>query len=109
MGEYAWHSANSGSETHPVGQKPPNAFGLHDMLGNVWEWCQDVWHDNYQGAPGDGSAWEQGGNASYRLLRGGSWYAPPVSVRSADRSHYSPAYPYNDIGLRLVVVGARTL
>lgn len=60
-------------KTTAVGSFPPNSFGLYDMHGNVWEWCQDVWHGNYNGAPTDGSAWESGGNSQSRLLRGGSW------------------------------------
>ena len=82
---YAW--APEGlcrEETTPVGRFPPNAFGLYDMHGNVWEWCQDVWHDNYNGAPADGSSWETGGS-DYRVLRGGSWNDNAVSCRSADR------------------------
>ena len=69
-------------ETIPVGSfKVANAFGLYDMHGNVWEWCLDYWHDDYQGAPTDGSAWLTGGNDSYRLLRGGSWNGYPHSCR----------------------------
>ncbi|MCY7333365.1 MAG: bifunctional serine/threonine-protein kinase/formylglycine-generating enzyme family protein [Pseudanabaena sp. CAN_BIN31] len=71
---YAWYDKNSGSETHPVGEKLPNAWGLHDMHGNVWEWCEDVWHDNYNDAPNDGTAWLIGsGEQNRRALRGGSW------------------------------------
>jgi formylglycine-generating enzyme required for sulfatase activity len=62
-----------------------NAFGLHDMHGNVWEWCQDHWHDNYDGAPTDGSAWIEGGDESYRVRRGGSWINSPGICRSAFR------------------------
>jgi formylglycine-generating enzyme required for sulfatase activity len=65
----------------PVGQFPPNAFGLYDMHGNVWEWCQDNWHSNYNGAPIDGSAWLSG-NAGH-IIRGGSWNCPPWYCRSA--------------------------
>jgi len=55
--DYAWYTENSDGKTHPVGKKQPNAWGLHDVHGNVWEWCQDTWHENYKGAPVDGSAW----------------------------------------------------
>jgi formylglycine-generating enzyme required for sulfatase activity len=68
-----------------VGSYPPNAFGLHDMHGNVSEWCEDVWHDNYDGAPSDGSARVSGGDASFRVLRGGNWSTSPVYLRSASR------------------------
>jgi len=72
-----------------VGQKLPNAFGLYDMHGNVWEWCQDWWHEGYSGAPADGSAWEAGGG-SYRVIRGGSWLAYAGSCRSAYRTYDDP-------------------
>ena len=72
LDDYAWYSENSGSETHPVGQNNPNPWGLYDIHGNVWEWCQDNWHGNYDGAPSDGSAWESG-SGSDRVDRGGSW------------------------------------
>jgi formylglycine-generating enzyme required for sulfatase activity len=83
----------------------PNAFGLHDMHGNVWEWTQDVWHDNYTGAPSDGSAWLVGGNKNLRILRGGSWVNNPQYLRSAKRNGIWPAYRYDFNGFRL----ARTL
>ncbi|MDF0553311.1 SUMF1/EgtB/PvdO family nonheme iron enzyme [Kamptonema sp. UHCC 0994] len=75
-------------ETTDVGSFPPNAFGLYDMHGNVWEWCSDRWHDNYTGAPNDGSSWETGGNDN-RVQRGGSWANHAVNCRSAYRSYYS--------------------
>jgi formylglycine-generating enzyme required for sulfatase activity len=53
----------------PVGSFRPNAFGIYDMEGNVWEWAEDSWHDSYEGAPADGSAWLQGGDATYRVIR----------------------------------------
>jgi len=63
------------NRTHEVGGKKPNALGLYDMYGNVWEWCEDWFHDSYEGAPTDGSAWVSGGEQKTRVLRGGSWYA----------------------------------
>ncbi len=75
----------------PVGSFAPNAFGLHDKLGNVWEWVEDTWHDTYNGAPADGKAWSSGGaistlsNQEWRVLRGGSWIIDPRDARSADR------------------------
>lgn len=65
--------ADSFDVAAPVGSFEPNPFGLHDMLGNVWEWTEDCWHDNYTGAPDDGSAWRSG-DCAYRVLRGGSWH-----------------------------------
>lgn len=86
----AWHKDNSSKQTHPVGQKQANAFGLYDVHGNVWEWCEDVWHKNYNGAPTDGSIWSSGGNSSYRVIRGGSWINFSL-LRSATRA-------WNDLG-----------
>ena len=95
-------------ETTPVGQFPPNAFGLYDMHGNVWEWCADTWHDNYEGAPSDGSAW-LGSDNDYQVLRGGSWNDIPNSCRSARRLRYGRGYNYQDRGFRVVCVSGRTL
>ncbi|VXD17207.1 Serine/threonine protein kinase (fragment) [Planktothrix serta PCC 8927] len=72
-------------KTTVVGSFPPNAFGLYDMHGNLWEWCADPWHKNYQGAPTDGSVWESGGNTRYRVMRGGSWGNGASYCRSANR------------------------
>lgn len=86
--EVAWYEENSGNTTHPVGNKKPNGYGLYDMSGNVWEWCEDTWHDSYNDAPTDSSAWTNIKN-SYRVLRGGSWYTYTrscrVSIRFYDR------------------------
>lgn len=70
----------------PVGYfDAPNAFGLHDMHGNIWEWCSDIWHDNYHGAPGDSNAWFDSGDLGYRVQRGGCWRDNAISCRSAFR------------------------
>ncbi|WP_370576075.1 SUMF1/EgtB/PvdO family nonheme iron enzyme [Methanomethylovorans sp.] len=101
LGEYAWYRDNSGDVTAPVGQKKPNAWGLYDMHGNVWEWVQDSWHDDYQGAPTDGSAWIDS-HSSYCLSRGGSWFEYDGSCRSAVRYTYGPASRTELIGFRLL-------
>ena len=102
LGQYAWFDQNSGNQTHPVGQLQPNAWGLFDMLGNIWEWCQDVWHDNYTSAPSDGNAWEQGGDVRYRLLRGGAWNNNHDGCRPACRNRYAPDDRSNSLGCRVV-------
>ncbi len=91
-------------KTIDVGKFPPNAFGLYDMHGNVWEWCQDTWHYNYNGAPKDGSAWVSGNDNDYRLLRGGSWNNDPRGCRSADRFNRFPGGRLFNFGFRVVVV-----
>ena len=88
-------------QTIAVGSFPPNAFGLYDMHGNVQEWCADYYHDSYQGAPTDGSAWVEGSRS--RVLRGGSWYYFPRNCRSAYRNRYTPGYRSIGIGFRVVV------
>ena len=100
--EVAWYLDNSGGKTHPVGGKKPNELGLYDMTGNVFEWCSDRWHDNYQGAPTDGSSWESG-SSSFRVLRGGSWFVNALGCRSADRGLSSPDFCCLFIGFRVVL------
>lgn len=97
----AWFKYNSGAETHPVAQKYPNAWGLYDMSGNVYEWCQDCSHFNYQGAPSDGSAWENPATSD-RVIRGGSWDTEAEGCRSAFRDPSDPDSGRSTVGLRLV-------
>ncbi len=99
----AWYDKNSGGKTHPVGQKQPNAFGLYDMHGNVWEWCEDDWHNSYNGAPNDGRAWvDISARGSYRVARGGSWGSNAVRSRSAYRPGNTPGARVNYLGFRLL-------
>jgi formylglycine-generating enzyme required for sulfatase activity len=95
-------------QTTEVGSFPANAFGLKDMHGHVWEWCSDYWHDNYNGAPSDGSAWITGGDDSRRMLRGGSWDLNPRYCRSAIRNRDNPDLGYSLNGFRVVVSSAWT-
>jgi formylglycine-generating enzyme required for sulfatase activity len=90
-------------KTAPVKQFKPNGFGLYDTSGNVWEWVQDCWVDNYQGAPTDGSAREasKGKSCEFRSLRGGGWYSIPAFLRSAFRSRDLPGAAYYGTGFRL--------
>jgi formylglycine-generating enzyme required for sulfatase activity len=91
-------------QTTPVGMFPANAWGLHDMHGNVWEWCLDHWHDSYEGAPSDGSAWltPSASEKEQRLLRGGSWFDDPGNCRSAYRGLALPDIAHFSIGYRVV-------
>ena len=87
--------------TTPVDHFAPNQWGLYDMHGNVWEWVQDVVHDNYEGAPNTGRAWEEGGDRARRVLRGGSWLYKPRYLRSALRNGFSAARSNGVIGFRV--------
>jgi formylglycine-generating enzyme required for sulfatase activity len=96
----AWYRSNSGSQTHPVGQKQPNGLGLYDMSGNVWEWCFD-WYGNY---PSSTQRNPQGpSSGSYRVIRGGSWINFARYARAANRGRYTPGDRSNYLGFRLVL------
>ena len=86
--------------TAPVGSYRANAFGLYDMLGNVYEWTEDCWNENYSGAPTDGNSWTTG-NCSLRVARGGSWFVVPRYLRSAGRVSYSTANRNVNFGFRV--------
>jgi formylglycine-generating enzyme required for sulfatase activity len=103
LGRFAWYDANSNRRTHPVGERQPNAFGLYDMHGNVWEWCWDGYDSAYykQSPAND----PQGpGLAAYRVYRGGGWSLWPRYARSAHRNGNNPVYRYDYLGLRLARV-----
>jgi formylglycine-generating enzyme required for sulfatase activity len=99
LDEMAWYRKNSDNKTHPVGQKKPNAWGLHDMHGNVWEWCLD-WSGNYSESQSSNPAGSRTG--IFRVIRGDGYLRDAAGCRSAFRNGYSPIYSKNDLGLRLV-------
>lgn len=80
----------------------PNKFGLHDMHGNVWEWCADLWHDDYKNAPKNAGAWNEDGDPRFRVVRGGSWGNPAGMCRSASRFKFEPGIRRGDVGFRVV-------
>ena len=113
-GNYIYGSGIKGQyreQTTDVGIFPANPFGLFDMHGNIWEWCQDEWHQNYNEAPTDGSAWLSD-NDNHRVgLRGGSWFDSPKYCRSASRDYVDRAERgsfYNHFGFRVVCAVGRT-
>jgi formylglycine-generating enzyme required for sulfatase activity len=100
-------AGESPKSTSSVGSyKAANAFGLHDMHGNVWEWCQDTWHENYEGAPADGGAWLTGGDEGKRVLRGGAWGFSAASCRSANRYKFAATGKNYLTGFRVALIDA---
>ncbi|MBD3308380.1 SUMF1/EgtB/PvdO family nonheme iron enzyme, partial [candidate division KSB3 bacterium] len=107
--DYAWYRENSDGQTHPVGELQPNAWGLYDMHGNVWEWCADTWYDSYENAPEDGSMKGNLDDKKVKIRRGGAWGSPAWNCRSAYRDDYNPIHRPSNLGFRVVVVSARSL
>ena len=111
-GNYTYGAGPKGKyreQTTDVGSLPPNALGLYDMHGNVWEWCLDHWHDTYEGAPTDGSVWLSSNESNSRLQRGGSWHHNPSDCRSASRYGCARVIPVSLIGFRLVCASSWAL
>lgn len=104
LDEYAWYDGNSHERTHPAGLKNPNAWGLQDIVGNVWEWCEDEWHGSYEGAPQDGSAWVSNQQrCGRRCVRGGAWDMDAFRCRSSYRSFDWEDAATNRLGFRIVI------
>ena len=102
LGDYAWYDANSGMRTHPVGQKQPNGLGLHDMSGNVWEWCQDWYGSSYYNqSPRDNPGGPSSG--SFRVVRGGCWSYFAAAARASVRSWRGAVYRVDFLGFRLAL------
>ncbi|MBP7936771.1 MAG: formylglycine-generating enzyme family protein, partial [Phycisphaerae bacterium] len=101
LANHAWFWDNADSQTHAVGGRLANPYGLFDMYGNVWEWCQDVWHETYAGAPTDGSAWLSGDDTTLRVARGGSWGHEAVDCSSPSRDRGTATHPSYLIGFRV--------
>ena len=117
LANYNWTTSYNGSprssypqETQPVGIYPANAWGLYEMHGNVWEWCQDDWHENYNGAPENGSAWtDKNISTAAKILRGGSWVDYPWYCRSAARAGFTLDGRFVSFGFRVCCLAPRVL
>ncbi len=105
LGEFAWFTGNAAGNDPPVGAKKPNAWGLYDAHGYLWEWCADHWHDDYTDSPTDGSAWTAGGDPKRRVLRSGSWKDKAESLTSTFRRPAEATLLDDAVGLRCVLSG----
>ena len=106
QGEFVFGNAPKGLYRHvstPVGSLPPNAFGLYDMHGNVFEWCADPWHKNYEGAPENGRVWPATHPTPYSVIRGGSWHDTPDAARSSARTRFIATEADDFIGFRVAM------
>jgi formylglycine-generating enzyme required for sulfatase activity len=92
LGSLAWYGSNAGSATHVVGDKSGNELGIHDMSGNVYEWCSNVWRSSYSSSP----------SGSSRVIRGGSWFNDAQYCRVASRNYYGPSHRAYHVGFRVV-------
>ena len=101
--QVGWYEENSSDETHDVGLLLSNELDIYDLSGNVWEWCEDDYHRNYEGAPEDGSAWIDTPRGDRRVLRGGSFFGAALDCRSTRRGRYRPGDRDDGIGFRLVL------
>jgi formylglycine-generating enzyme required for sulfatase activity len=103
LDDYGWHTGNAAGNDPPVGAKKPNAWGLYDVHGYLWEWCSDTWHDSYEGAPNDGTSWKGGAKEAKRVIRSGSWKDKPDRLTSSFRLGVSPTTRDDAVGLRPVL------
>jgi formylglycine-generating enzyme required for sulfatase activity len=100
LGDFGWFNGNAKDNDPPVGAKKPNAWRLFDVHGYLWEWCADTWHEDYTGAPLDGSAWNDGADAEHRVLRGGSWKDDADQLTSSFRRPGDRKLKDDAVGLR---------
>ncbi len=103
LGDHGWFTGNAAGNDPPVGAKKPNPWKLYDIHGYLWEWCADAWHDTYEGAPADGSAWTEGGDPKRGVLRSGSWKDKPERLTSFHRRAADRDLRDDAVGLRCVL------
>lgn len=103
LGQFAWFTGNAAGNDPPVGAKKPNAWGLHDMHGYLWEWCADKWHPNYMGAPSDGAEWQGEAQETRHVLRSGSWKDRAEMLKSSYRRPAPASLKDDAVGLRCVL------